>query len=162
MHLILFSQQPFRKRVAGYFHVITYSHAVSLRKVAFKQRPHRSPVRLNRLVMQKLSSCSAAILRGHRVLGTMGQCMLGYIGHSPAALTFTRFCASCCQGELAAVWQQPSPFVLVLSVRNVVNVSPIFKFSYSKLLTLYFIRLHMYDSFGKYDSFVYLLIMRIF
>lgn len=50
------------------------------------QRRRRSPVHLNWLFTQTLSSFSAAILKGHRVLGTMGQCMLGYIGSGETTL----------------------------------------------------------------------------
>jgi len=58
--------------------------------------------------------------------------------HPPVALTFTRFCATCCQGELPAVWQQkPLPFVLVLSVWNYKSMlSPIFKLNFEVLLHL--------------------------
>lgn len=87
------------------------------------QRRRRSPVHLNWLFTQTLSSFSAAILKRSQGFGHHGAVHAGihrqWRDHPPVALTFTRFRATCCQGELPAVWQQKTlPFVLVLSVWN--------------------------------------------
>ncbi len=68
-------------------HLLCPDAAVCSRKIkSLTERHHRSSVHLNRLFPQTLSSFSTAILKGHRVLGTMGQCMLGYIGSVEATL----------------------------------------------------------------------------
>lgn len=108
------------------------------------QRRRRSPVHLNWLFTQTLSSFSAAILKGHRVLGTMGQCMLGYIGSGETTLQWP--CPSHASVPLVArVSCQLSGnrshchlfwFFQFEITKALVTASPIFKLSFEVILHL--------------------------
>ncbi len=131
-------------------HLLCPDAAVCSRKIkSLTQRHHRSPVHLNWLFPQTLSSFSAAILKGHRVLGTMGQCMLGYIGSRPDLHTLLchllpGWAASCLATEAIAICS--GSFSLKLQQRLYVTASPIFKFSFE-------VKLHLNPSCQIYATF---------